>query len=57
MSDAVLRAQSAPLRESRDALSDVLIPIVGLEADDNSVLGVTPVKARDHSLHAGDRTD
>ncbi|WP_265562438.1 hypothetical protein [Sphingomicrobium arenosum] len=38
MSDAVLRTQVAPLREYRDALSDVMVPIAGLEANDNSTL-------------------
>lgn len=38
MSDAVLRTQAAPLGESRDALPDVVVPIAGLEANDNSAL-------------------
>lgn len=39
MPDAVLRTQAAaPLREPRDALPDVLVPIAGLEANDNSAL-------------------
>lgn len=39
MPDAVLRTQAAaPLPEARDVQPDVLVPIAGLEANDNSTL-------------------